>query len=353
MPKQSLFEQTVKTDTDAALSVVEMEQNQELLNLTEQQRREHLIAQCHEVIGRVQANNLMAKFANVSSFVWLKQIKDSKIYKDLPGIGTWDKFCEYIGLSRQKVDLDLLNLATFGEEFLTTCWRLSVGYRDLRKLRMLAKDGDIVIDAECVTIGEEKIPLTPDHTEDLQAAIETLLETRDKAIDDQAATIRAKDRLLETKEKLINKQEKALAVLEQRAATKGLSAEDEAFIQQCENARITIDGFLSQFDPEINPLPEEHTPRMRAALMETIGYFRRVIDAAFDTASERYGNPDLDDDWVPPHERKGEEGAPDCYSCEHHKALLNPKKGVKIPGVTGKCIRPGGLCIEAATGAED
>ncbi len=34
----------------------------------------------------------------------------------------------------------------------------------------------------------------------------------------------------------------------------------------------------------------------------------------------------------------------DCNKCESHKAKANPKKGVKIPGEYGKCIREGGHC---------
>ena len=160
-----------------------MESNREKAKIEEQRQREVLIAQCHEVVGRVQANNLMAKFGNVASLVYLHQVKESKIYRDLPSIGTWYSFCEYIGLSRKKVDEDLLNLSTFGEDFLETCCQLSVGYRDLKKLRQIANNGDIVIDTDCVTIGEEKIPFSPDHSEDLQVAIEsTLVQTTARAV---------------------------------------------------------------------------------------------------------------------------------------------------------------------------
>ena len=34
----------------------------------------------------------------------------------------------------------------------------------------------------------------------------------------------------------------------------------------------------------------------------------------------------------------------DCNKCEFKKGMMNPKKGVKIPGGYGKCIRPGGHC---------
>lgn len=290
--------------TDAALSVVDMEKKQALLQMTEQQQREFMIAQCHEVIGRVQATNLMSKFGNVASLVYLKEVKESKIYKDLPSVGTWDKFCEYIGLSRRKVDEDLLNLATFGEEFLETCCQLSVGYRDLKKLRQLSHDGTVSVDQNTIRIGDDEIPFSPDNAEDLQAAIESVLDSKSRQIEDAEATIRAKDKVLKAKEQVINKQEKTLSVLENRAKKNGLKPEEEAFCQECQNARITIDGFFAKFDPELNPLPDGHTARMRAELMETLGYFVRVTKAAFDTAGDLYGVPELDDGWVPPHLRQ-------------------------------------------------
>jgi hypothetical protein len=37
-----------------------------------------------------------------------------------------------------------------------------------------------------------------------------------------------------------------------------------------------------------------------------------------------------------------------CTGCTHHRRKGNPKKGVTIPGVYGKCIREGGLCQEMA-----
>jgi hypothetical protein len=123
------------------------------------------------MVGQIRAADAFGKFANVSSLVWLQQVKETKIYKDLPDLGTWENFCNYVGLSRQKVDLDLQNLATFGEEFLLTVSSLSVGYRDLRKLRQLSIEGAVVVGSDAVEIGGERIPLNADHKEDLQAAI--------------------------------------------------------------------------------------------------------------------------------------------------------------------------------------
>lgn len=349
MSKAKLLQSTVDPDTAAALSIVEVEQNQVEMRALEQRKREALIAQTHEMVGQIRATSMISKFANVSGLVWMKQVKESQIYKDLPGLGTWEKFCEYIGISRQKADFDLQNLAAFGEEFLLTVSSLNVGYRDLRKLRQLAADGSVTIDAEFVTIGEERIPLDKDHGEDLQAAIESILEQKAQIIEDQSATLRAKDKLLAAKEAMINRQEKAIARFEGAAEKKGLSAEEDAFISQCLKGRETLDVFLARFDPELNPLPEDATPRMRAAFMETIGYFRRVIEGAFNAASEIYGVVDLDDDWIPPHLRAAAGEGPECHTCQWRRAMSNPSRGVKIPGKHGKCTRPEGLCLADAT----
>ena len=81
----------------------------------------------------------------------------------------------------------------------------------------------------------------------------------------------------------------------------------------CENARVTIEGYLNKFDPQYNPLPDDATPKMKAALMHTLAGFRRSIKVSYDTASELYGDPELDSDgWVPPWERSQEESEPDA-----------------------------------------
>ncbi|MDD2853859.1 MAG: hypothetical protein PHY09_18380, partial [Desulfuromonadaceae bacterium] len=106
----------LKMDVDT----YEAERNDELQRDMDQCNREKRIAEAHEVIGRVQALSFIEKVTTVSSLVQLNKIKESKVYRDLPNIGTWEKYCDYLGWSRQKVDEDLRNLVTFGEGFLTT-----------------------------------------------------------------------------------------------------------------------------------------------------------------------------------------------------------------------------------------
>jgi len=211
----------------------------------------------------------------------------------------------------------------------------------------------MTIDAECVTIGEEKIPLTPDHTEDLQAAIESLLENRDKKIEDQTATIRAKDRLIGEKEKVIQKQEKEIARHEKRLQERGLAPGEEAFLTDMEKLKARLTMVELTMDPR--NMPEEMTPLMTAALIETLGHGMRVLHAHYDEAVTLYGHPETDGGWSPPEEDARTAPAPDCGSCEWRKGMSNARKGVRIPGQHGKCTREGGLCRpkEAFGGAED
>jgi|GEM_PF-2103717 len=218
-------EALIRANQNLAMATGELLEEQKVMReiQSEQEDREKRIAQVHQVIGRVQANMLMSKFADVGSLVWMKEVKESKLYRDLPEVGTWDNFCKSIGLSRQKVDEDLQNLAVFGEEFLLMGRRFSLGYQDLRKLRQLTHDGAVIIEGECLVIADESIPIDQDHADELQAAIEKIIEDKSK--------------LTQRVEKL--EKDFSGAVKEE---TKGLQQEKKALL--AENKR------LQAFDPQ-------------------------------------------------------------------------------------------------------
>ena len=243
-----------------------------------------------------QKHNEMLKYAV------LFRVKKSKEYRKA-GM-TWEDFCESIGESVRSVDKVLEDLRPIVNEFSAHSADL-IGM-PLNKIRYLGR----LVNAESAEYAENEIiidgqhiPLTPEHKDDIEALIDSLKEAQKQVIEEKDATLRAKDKLLKAKEQLINRQEKELARYEGRAEKLGYTPGEEVLIQNMDNARTTIDGFLMQFDPERNPLPEDATPRMRAKLMHTLDYFRRVILAAYDTAADLYGEPELDDDWVPPHLR--------------------------------------------------
>lgn len=294
--------------SEAAMEIANAERKKHAVIRERQEEREQKIASAHQLIGRIQGAKMVADFANVSGFAWLKEVHDLKLYRDMPSIETWEKFCNSVGISRHTAENGIKNLEILGEEFLVTVSGFGVSYRDLRKLRQLTSEGQISIDDNTVLIGDEAIPLDADHKDDLQAALERVIQSKDQVINEQSANLKTKERLISDKQKLIESQSRELSRYEGEAERKGLTATEDGFIKQCDASRITIDGFLAKFDPELNPLPEDATPRMRASLMETLGYFKRIIDATYDTAADLYGDPDMDDDWVPPHLRDAAAG---------------------------------------------
>ncbi|ALC15625.1 hypothetical protein DSOUD_0838 [Desulfuromonas soudanensis] len=202
------------------MGTLQAERDAKQAEQAEQTDRERLIAEYHQAIGQIKTANMFAEFANISSLLWIKQMQETKAYKE---IGTWENFCKSIGFSRQHIEDQLKNLSALGEKFLQTVCGLGVGYRDLRKLRQLAHDGVVTIDAEAVTVGEERIPMDGDHADELQAAIEKIIES--------------KTQLTQRVEKL--EKDVASVVKEE---TRGLKVERDALVKEIKR--------LKAFDPE-------------------------------------------------------------------------------------------------------
>lgn len=179
-----------------------------------QAEREKLL---HRLIGRVEAFGAINQFTGVGELAALKEIKDGKLYKPM----TWDETCERLGKSRSHLDEQLKNLAILGPDFLETAQHLNIGYRQLRQLRYAAAEGDMVVESEFVVIDEERIPLGPDYKEDLQIALERVVEQKIKLLDELAAE--RKDR-----EKLV------------KAETKGLKTERDALVKEVQNLQSRI-----------------------------------------------------------------------------------------------------------------
>lgn len=164
----------------------------------QQQEREILIAEASRLTGRVEAFNVTSKFLTVSNLITLNNIKESKIYKCIKGCETWEKYCNSLGFSAKKIDEDLRNLNTFGEEFLLTGQQLGFGYRELRNLSKQVKSGSLEIKEESVIIDGEVIPL--DDKDELRDALDTLLKSKYKEIEEKDIRIKNQSESIERKD---------------------------------------------------------------------------------------------------------------------------------------------------------
>ena len=127
------------------------------LTLTQQQEAQALLAkqmtqdkaQAYELTGMIKAFDFTQKLVTVTTLKTINEIKQSKQYKglelinqsgELVTVTSFKDFCSCLGFSVEKIDADLLNLNTLGEEFLEPSQRLGLGYREMRKLRQLPDD---------------------------------------------------------------------------------------------------------------------------------------------------------------------------------------------------------------------
>lgn len=125
-----------------------IEQSQNAVALAAKQMTQDM-AEAHEVMGMIKAFSFVEKLATVSNLKILAELKENKKYKGLSyvnaegkleTVSTWEQFCTACGLGKRKIDEDLANLSTFGEEFLETSQRLGLGYREMKKLRKLPEE---------------------------------------------------------------------------------------------------------------------------------------------------------------------------------------------------------------------
>ena len=138
-------------------------------------------AEVYKMIGRIQMGNYFAKIGTGSNLIFLKQVKESKIYKEIPEIGTWENFCKLTGYSTRWIDEQLKNLEIFGAEFLELSSKIGVSPSDYRRLRQLP-DAEI----KRLTDGSE-IDLT--DSEAVKDLIEDLITDKSTAQKNLAAGI--------------------------------------------------------------------------------------------------------------------------------------------------------------------
>ncbi|MFJ5239511.1 hypothetical protein ACIP86_22745 [Pseudomonas neuropathica] len=103
----------------------------------------------NQLLGQAQMAGAFEEFSRTVRTSKLAYVKENKLYRALAGrknpngsefSGTWEEFCQVLGMSSDKADLDIANLRTFGEEALDSMSRMGIGYREMRQYRRLPED---------------------------------------------------------------------------------------------------------------------------------------------------------------------------------------------------------------------
>lgn len=242
-------------------------------------------------------------------YMVLSRIKQAKEYRK--GGLTWAQFCEAIGESVRTADQILKEIRPLVSQFSAKFADFSgVDFSKIRMLgRAISADSAEITEDGMVIIGDETIPLAPDHRDELQAALERVFEAQQELLREKDANLRTKDRLIQDKQKLIERQAKDLARYEDEAHKKGLTPTEDAFLHKMDTLRTGFDGYMLRIDPErctemCARDADAPTPRMISAYLTTLDYMRKQLLAAYDTAQDMYGSAIMtpEEAWTQPEE---------------------------------------------------
>lgn len=165
-------------------------------------------AQMADAIGKLTATVAVSKMAFVKEHGLYKAIAGMKD-RDGRGLdGTWEDFCKLLGTSAPKVNEDIKNLQTFGEEALDCMSRMGIGYREMRQYRRLPDDEKTAL-LEAAKTGDKDTFL--DLAEEIVARNARKEEQLSLELNEAKAALVAKDEVAATNAKRISElQEKAV-----------------------------------------------------------------------------------------------------------------------------------------------
>jgi len=204
MSKKDLINKDIEAIAihQTAKQIADIETTKQIAELTSvdqeptAEEKERLIAEVYKLAGRAEAFTAISEFANISSLLQLKKIKDSKIYKDIPSLKTWDNFCKSISFSRAKIDEDLANLEIFGEQFMNNVNGLGIGYRELRRLKKATETNVLSINGNEIILEGEVISM--DNKDHLKEALEELVANQHLKLKDITAELKANTEVIKT-----------------------------------------------------------------------------------------------------------------------------------------------------------
>ena len=184
-----------------------------------------------------------AKFSVTVTTSKLAFVKENKLYQALKGketgngyqlSGTWDEFCGLLKISREKADLDISNLKTFGEEALESMSRMGIGYLEMRQYRKLPEDQKLAL-VEAAKAGDKESFV--DLAEEIIARHAKEKEALTAQVQEAQEAIEAKDRVLESKAEMITRlEEQTSKKFKPRKGSEARSLEEEALETEIQEA---------------------------------------------------------------------------------------------------------------------
>lgn len=239
--------------------------------------------QLSEKLGAIKATAFIKKLVTVTEIKLVAEIKETKQYKGLKTLDafgkpvtvtTFEEFCQHLGYSYEKINQDIQNLSTFGEDFLETSQRMGLGYRDLRKLRKLdTEDREVIINGEAVKTEDRESLI--DLIEEMSAKHAKEKRNLTKKVEDLTADVDAKDKIIGTKDKRNNELLEENAKLKSPAQIKKRAESEEQDIEKAAMETLSTSGLtflnaLMRYQNEVNSVLDTAEEKGIAQLFERV-----------------------------------------------------------------------------------
>lgn len=203
----------------------------------------------NQLLGQAQMADAISKLTATVAVSKMAFVKESKLYRQLAGTkdrdgrgltGTWEEFCTLLGTSAPKVNEDIANLQSFGEQALESMSAMGIGYRELRQYRKLPEDQKQAL-IEVAKAGDKEGFV--ELAEEIIAKHAKEKEALATQVEEAQATLEAKDRVLQTRAELIGKLEEQVAgKFKPLPGSEARTAQEQALLKEDEG---TSSAFLS------------------------------------------------------------------------------------------------------------
>lgn len=272
----------------------------------------------NQLLGQAQMADALSKLTATVAVSKMAHVKETKLYRAIAGMkdrdgrglnGTWEEFCALLGTSAPKVNEDINNLRTFGEEALESMSRMGIGYREMRQWRRLPDDArSALIEAakqgnkEAVEyLAEELIAKHSAEKADLEKKLADVQGDYDALSKVEADTSR---KLRETRLELERSQLRTAPWSDKVAPLQIEIAKRQAIIDEATGRHLQAVEALDAFwlgelanQPDYDPeSPADMPPEVSAVLVElhdAINRTARQIAAARNELLNRFG-PELE-----------------------------------------------------------
>jgi len=286
-PKQNT--QKIKQDQQEAELLDEQSKNQELMKASENAQiagQAEKSALANQLFGRLQLAGAMTKMLNISTLLDLKKVKEDKIYLNFKGVtvispsgetlnvSTWKDFCLSLGLSRQHVDDQLINISTFGAEAYEAMRYAGIGVHTMRGIRKLPEnDMTMVVNDVEANVGDKDAII--ELIEDITIKHSREKEVLQKQLEEAEGEKTGKDQVIREKQEHITKLNKEL----DKYST---PSDEEQLKQNLESAVTNCELSIRQLGKAMNDI-SYHVDGSKQLRMQPLNQFefllRELVDA--------------------------------------------------------------------------